>query len=310
LDGYQVTDWRINERLSIEVKENAIQLNNLKIAYLKHGDGDQLVVFLHGFPDRADSMKLLMDELADENHTLVAPYMRGYAPSNLDPQGSYFLCDFADDVVRLIEELGYESAIIVGHDWGAPTAYAAANYRPQRVDAVVGMAVPPLPVFLAQSMVHPQQFRRSWYMFYFQLPLIPQWNIRKNDFALIDWFYENWSPDLKNRSTYSEPVKDMFQDSGRLEAALGYYRALFRGAFTDPSRFRKSLNLSFGRPSAPALVLAGENDGCIDPSVFEGTEMAFDGPAEFMVVPDAGHFMHVERPEYLGEKISPFLNQT
>jgi pimeloyl-ACP methyl ester carboxylesterase len=255
-------------------------------------------------------MKSMMQAFDPARYTMVAPSMRGYAPTDIPENGDYYLIDLARDTLGLIEELGFESSLLVGHDWGAPAAYTAANLDPESVDAVVGMAVPPLRVLVKNFLRFPAQFKRSWYMFFFQLPEIPEIMLRRNNFRLIDKFYCRWSPALDDTEELTNPIKESFKDPDRLRAALDYYRCLFQGGIETPEKFWKTLWASWRKLTVPGLVLSGEEDGCIAPELFEGTESAFHQDGVHDTISNAGHFMHLERPDKLADRIRKFLSAT
>lgn len=247
-----------------------------------------------------------MERFDPDRFTMVAPALRGYPPSEIPPDNQYFLSNLAEDLLGLIESLGFERADVVGHDWGAPIAYAAANEKPERLGRVVGMAVPPIPVFARNLLRYPSQLVRSSYMLSFQVSWISHWWVSRNNFEQIEHFYQEWSPGLDDAEDHVKAVKDQFRDSNRLRAAMSYYRDLFRGFLHNPQAYWKSLRLSFQSLSVPTLVLAGEEDGCVAPEAFEGTGEGYPS-LDFEVVPEAGHFMHLERPEAITHQIRTHL---
>jgi pimeloyl-ACP methyl ester carboxylesterase len=271
------------------------------------GEGDRKALLLHGFPDDAGSMVPLMEALANKGFTAVAPYMRGYGRTGQDPDGNYMISRLAADAVGLAEAMGGEKTLLIGHDWGAVAAYAAANLKPEQFSRIVTMAVPPLRVFLANLLRHPRQVRRSWYMLFFQLPFLPERKVPEDEFAFLDRLWRDWSPGWEYSRERIDSVKNSLRGEGNVRAALAYYRGLLRSA---PLRFRdylESRRLSFSLIRVPALVLAGEQDGCIGTEIFEGLERAFSGPYRYEKISGAGHFMHLEQPEATQEIIQNFL---
>ena len=103
-----------------------VEANGLKFAYQDAGKGD-LLLCLHGYPDTADTWDEHMPVLAEAGYHVVAPYMRGYWPTQIPEPDAYSNQDLGMDVIALIEALGYSEAIVMGHDWGALAAYTAAN---------------------------------------------------------------------------------------------------------------------------------------------------------------------------------------
>lgn len=265
------------------------------------------MLFLHGFPDAATSMVPLMKRAAEAGFYAVAPFMRGYGETGPAPEGNYYVSDLARDCINIVDALGVGEAVVVGHDWGAVTAYAAANRSPGRIRRLVTMSVPPMGVFLESYFRNPRQFLHSWYVFFFQLPLLPQLALRRNDFEFIDRIWDQWSPEWDPHREYLESVKDAFRNDWTPEASIAYYRALFRGFLSDRRRHQKSRLLSFAPIEIPSLILTGGEDGCALPGSFAGLERAYDVDYEFHEMASVGHFPHLEAPNEVFELIDEFL---
>src|SRR5690606_10596075 len=124
-----------------EFRRGEVQANGLRFATLEAGDGP-LALCLHGFPDTARSFRHQLPALAAAGFRAVAPWMRGYAPSAVPADGPYQSAALAQDAAALIEALGYDEAVLIGHDWGAVAAHGAAILAPQRVRRLVTIAVP------------------------------------------------------------------------------------------------------------------------------------------------------------------------
>src|SRR5262245_65534071 len=127
-----------------ELRQSSVEVEGLDIAYLACGDDGPLALCLHGFPDSARTWRHLLPALATAGYRAVAPWLRGYAPTDLDPKGRYQNGAAVADAVALHEALGGdESAVLIGHDWGALIATGAASYEPDRWSKFVKAAVPP-----------------------------------------------------------------------------------------------------------------------------------------------------------------------
>ncbi|MFB6347144.1 MAG: alpha/beta fold hydrolase, partial [bacterium] len=265
--------------------------------------------FLHGFPDAATSMVPLLKRAAANGYSAVAPFMRGYGETSDPEHGNYFVSDMARDCVEIIEALDAGEVTIVGHDWGAVAGYAAANRSPGRFSKLVSMSVPPMRVFLRNLIRIPRQFLQSWYMFFFQLPFLPEIVLKRNDFQFVETIWSQWNPDWDYPRDHLESVKEVFRSDGTPEAALSYYRALMRGILTDFRRHRKSRKLSFQKIGIPTLVMTGGEDRCVLPETFEGLERGFQGPYFFHRVGSAGHFPHLESTGEVIDRILTFLEE-
>ena len=156
----------------------AIELDHVRLGALTWGSDDgPLAVLLHGFPDSAHTWRHLGPVLAEQGYRVVAPFTRGYAPSGVPIDGRSDVGALMDDAVGVHEALGGGAdAVLVGHDWGGMTADALAAHRDSPFRRVVAMAVPPVSALpLRETARHvPGQVRRSWYMAFNQLPVLPE----------------------------------------------------------------------------------------------------------------------------------------
>ncbi len=288
-----------------------VTANGLTFECLRQGDGDRLALCLHGFPDDAGSMRPLLDRLAGAGFTAVAPYMRGYGPTDPAPDGDYTTIAMAKDAIALAEKLGGGEAVLVGHDWGAAGAYAAAAVAPERFSHLVALAVPPR--FVDVVAEHPRQWLRSWYIVFFQLPALPERLLRAGDFALIEWLWETWSPTWDYPEQRLEAVRETFREPGTVEAALTYYRQFGRQAaekLAEDAIERRFPGTDDGERAGvevPGLVIAGTEDGCIGHELFDDADEAFDGRCRCLKIRGAGHFLHQERPDVVADEILGFV---
>ncbi|KYC28885.1 hypothetical protein ACY05_04060 [Sterolibacterium denitrificans] len=275
-----------------------VTANGIRFAYHQAGPRDApLVLCLHGFPDTALSYAQLLPQLAAAGYRAVAPYMRGYAPTGLAPDGDYSTTALGRDVLALIDALGARDAAVIGHDWGAYAAYCAANLDASRIRRLVLMSVP----HIGGAVQSLRQLRRSWYIWFFQLSGLPERRVARDDYAFIDRLYRAWSPTWQVAESDLRPVKQALAAPGGLAAAIGYYRAMFRGSS------RAGWALLSARTSPPTLMLSGAIDGAVGPEVFGRSREAFTGPFEFHLLPDVGHFPQREAPDELGQRILEFL---
>lgn len=278
-----------------------LDANGLRFSARAMGTGP-LVLCLHGFPDSAYTWDALLPELAAAGYRAVAPFLRGYAPTQVPTDGDYGAATLGLDVLALADALGEKQFFIVGHDWGAITAYATAAYAPQRVRGIATCAVPPLRRFLLN--MRPAQLQRSWYIGFFQLPWLPEARVRRNDCAFIDRIWRAWAPDWRYSPQDIAPVKAIFSQPQHCKAALAYYRAL-PALLAGPRRNAERRRI-LGKMDVPALVIYGERDGCIGPRAFAGTQNCFTQPCELYSMA-AGHFMHRELPQIFNNKVMEFF---
>jgi pimeloyl-ACP methyl ester carboxylesterase len=265
------------------------------------------VLLLHGFPDHARNWVPLLDRLAAEGYWAVAPALRGYWPGGAAPDGVYRDYATGQDVLALIDTLGRDQAMLVGHDLGARAAYAAASLDSGRIGKLVGMAVPYGRQLGAAFVADGDQQRRSWYMFFFQTRLAEP-SIRLNDFAFIDRLWREWSPGYEPHPAERAALKETLDQPGVLSATLGFYRQLFTAPSADPAVQALEARAS-GTIASPTLYLHGANDGCMSTTLSDGMEAMFTGGFERVVLPDVGHFLHLEQPCVVGDLIVRFLKQ-
>lgn len=281
----------------VELAIQAITVNGVEIAYLERGEGP-LVLCLHGFPDSAYSFEGMIETLAEAGYRVVAPFLRGYYPSGLAPDGDYSVPAVARDILGLVDLLGGGKASIIGHDWGGFTAYTAANIAPEKIQRIVVMSVPHLHV----TKMSWTQLKKSWYVLFFQLPWLPERVVARDNFAFIDRLYKDWSPNWDPAHFQLAPVKRALAIAGGLKAALGYYRAMIRGSKLEHRALMES------QTTVPALWVAGTADGSVDIEQFLGIESAFTGPFELIKVEAAGHFVHREAKQQVENKIIDFFS--
>ena len=268
----------------------SIGANGVSFAYLEQGTGP-LVLLVHGFPDTAHTWDAAMPAIAAAGYRAVAPFSRGYAPTTIPADGAYDTGALAADVIALIDALGEASAIVIGHDWGATAAYAAAAIAPERVRLLVTVGLPhprairPMPR-LAWTMRHFVTLRRA----------NAADRMRANDFALVDELVQRWSPAWRVPPGETAAVKAVFRDPAALEAALGYYRAL---GLRLPASLRTPITV-------PTVAFAGEHDH-VPPRAYERARHSFAASYEVLQMP-GGHFMHREHPEYFATELVRVLH--
>jgi pimeloyl-ACP methyl ester carboxylesterase len=290
----------------MEPTEHRVTANGIDIAYLACGDEGPLALCLHGFPDSAWTWRHLLPELADAGFRAVAPWLRGYAPTSLDPKGRYQIGASVADAIALHDALdGDGSAVLVGHDWGARIATGAAVFAPQRWSRIVTAAVPPSGA-VAQGFLTYRQLRRSWYMFFFQSPLA-ELVVSMNDLEFIDHLWADWSPGYD--ASFDVPrVKESLRAPGHLLAALEYYRATLNPAEHTVPEFQPHEDAVGAVIQQPHLYLHGDDDGCMGVEIAHLAVPLMRPPDQVVeIVEGAGHFLHLEQPKLVNRAIIEFL---
>ena len=265
-----------------------------------------VVLCLHGFPDNAGSFRHQLPALADAGYRGISLTLRGYEPSSISPDGDYSIEAIAGDVVTLIRTLDEGPVHLIGHDWGAAVAYNAAAAASECFRSVTTMAVPHSGRFARDGLRILKQLRLSWYMGFFNIPWLSDWVVQRRDYAFIRKLWRDWSPDWHPEPHALESVVDTLSQPGVQTAALGYYRAAL-----SLSALTVSKEEAHFKVPVPTLALSGERDSCIASDVFEQLTVPEDFPAgvTFRRIPDAGHFLHQERPDVVNALILDWLRE-
>ncbi|RFU39710.1 alpha/beta hydrolase [Actinomadura logoneensis] len=289
-----------------EIKEGVVEANGLEFGYLAAGPASgPLALCLHGFPDSAHTWRHLLPELAAAGHRAVAPFLRGYAPTAVPPDGAYQTGALAADANALHEVFGGDGdAVLIGHDWGAMAAYAASASAPGRWRRVVTLAVPPMGALLETFFAY-EQLKRSFYIFLMQTPLAAM--AMTDDFVAGLW--NDWSPGYGGAEDAARFMRCMASPA-HMEAAIGYYRAMLDSSGHLP-RYAAEQEAAAKRGERPTLYLHGASDGCLGADTVFGdrSELLARLPADSRaeLVPDAGHFLHLERPDEVNRRVLDWI---
>ena len=287
------------------IRHNFANVNGIRLHYAESGSGDDLVILLHGFPEFWYSWQKQLDALGGSFH-VIAPDMRGYNLSDKPPQvADYKIDTLVADVIGLIDHFGAKQAAIVGHDWGAGVAWAVALKHPDRVSKLAVLQVPLLAAWRANLTF--KQLLRSWYMFFFQLPRLPEWLLRRQDFRAIErTFTERVT--RKNSFTSDDVAryKEAAAQPGALTGAVNYYRANVFDRFLSRGREGGSGKTS-SRVRVPTLFIFGEQDFAIIPATVRGLEKYIDAPYREVRIPDSGHWVQNEAPVEVNAALLEFL---
>ncbi len=284
--------------------QNQVEAGGVDFSYLELGEGP-LALCLHGFPDSPHGWRHLLPALADAGYRAVAPWMRGYAPTQIPADGCYQGGALAADANALHEALGGDAdAVLIGHDWGATAVYPAVNHAPDRWKAMVAASVPH-PAAAAGIVFDYDQLKRSFYMFVFQHPLA-ETIVAMDDLAFIDQLWADWSPGFDGAESIAH-VKDALRDTGNLAAALGYYRAAIGGIGLDP-KYDEIQNAGAQPVTKPALYLHGRDDGCIGVGFAEQCRPHLTHERSRVEVLDGvGHFLQLEDPDTFNRLVVEFV---
>lgn len=246
------------------------------------------VVLLHGFPQTSAIWSDVSAILNAGGLRTVAFDQRGYSPgARPDGRRHYRIELLVGDTAALIEQLGAGPVHLVGHDWGAVVAWQLAATRPDLVATLTTLSVPSTGAFL-KSMLSSAQLLRSWYMGFFQLPLVPE--------VLADRVPAAFDKALELNGMNDEQIAAVHSDviaTGAFGYAVNWYRAL---PYANPKFFRS-------RVAVPTAHVWGEGDAALDRRGAELAEEYVDAPFELHVIGRGGHWL----PEHYPEKIAEIV---
>jgi pimeloyl-ACP methyl ester carboxylesterase len=330
-----VQDWR---NRVFELKHRIVQANGLRIHVAEQGEGP-LVLLCHGFPETWYSWRHQLSALADAGFRAVAPDMRGYGETE-SPEAveEYSLLHLVGDMVGLLDALGAETAVIAGHDWGAPVAWHAALLRPDRFRGVVGLCVPFIPrgqVYTSTNL--PRTDDALFYQEYFQAPGVAEAEFERDtrftvrsllytvsgDISAAEIAPVDGGPGMVSRQAgflakmINPPCLPPWISESDADVYIEQFsRSGYRGGlnwYRNISRNRELLAAFDGlKIAVPALYIVGDRDVVL---AFQGMDKVIaDLPQsvpllqQTILLPGCGHWTQQERPEEVNSAILGFLN--
>jgi len=279
-----------------------VETNGIRLHCVTQGSGE-LVVLLHGFPENWYSWRHQIPALS-RNFKVVAPDMRGYnlsdKPSGID---SYSIANLTADVTGLIRAFGAERAHVVGHDWGGAVAWMLAISHPEAVDRLAVLNCPHPAVFAENLLRNPRQLLRSWYMFFFQLPAVPEMAFSSFHYAALKRSFRGWA--INKEAFTDEDIAELVQAAARpgaLTGGINYYRAMFRNMGLLRERERMP------RIQSPTLVIWAELDRALGKELTYGMDRYFDHGLQIKYIPDCSHWVQQEQPLLINQYLDEFLS--
>ena len=312
-----------------EIRHRTIATNGIEMRIAEAGPADgPLVVLCHGFPESWYSWRHQLPALADAGYHAVAPDQRGYGGSTAPPEvNAYTQFHLVGDIVGLVQALGAASAVIAGHDWGAPVVWNAALWRPDVFRAVIGLSVPAsdrsrVPPTVGMKAAFGDNF---FYILYFQTPGVAEHELRKDVKRALRMLLFSASGDAQanfKRLPKTAGFLDQMQDPETLPAWLGeadleYFTAEFlRTGFRGGLNWYRNLDRTWElaapfqgkRIEQPALFITGDRDLTRgNPGYEERMRAMVPNLRGVVTFPGIGHWTQQENPQGTNEAMLSFL---
>ncbi|MBX7193700.1 MAG: alpha/beta hydrolase [Sandaracinaceae bacterium] len=292
---------------TVEVPTNGIRL---RVRVAGPATSKKLALCLHGFPENSYSWRYQMQCLADLGYRVWAPDLRGYGASDKPRRiADYRIQELVLDVAGLIDHFresaargpqsggGPEEVVLLGHDWGGMVAWHFALRRLRKIDRLVVMNIPH-PRRMAQALARlGPQLRRSWYIFLFQLPLVPERYLARDDYHAIGAAFASMAVD---KSRFPESVLRVYREAAARPRAIEGMLAYYRAALRYPSTVR------YPRLQTPTLLVWGEDDTALGKELTDRTdELVEDLTVRF--IPRCSHWVQQEAPEVVNALLTDWL---
>jgi pimeloyl-ACP methyl ester carboxylesterase len=264
---------------------------------------------LHGFPEFWYAWRHQLDPLARAGYRVVAPDLRGYNRSS-GPVGvdGYRPDRLVADVRGLIEGLGYGRAAVVGHDWGGAVAWETAIRDPALVSRLAVLNAPHPEAYRRALLRSPEQLLKSWYVFLFQLPWLPERLLEAGDYRLVEGMLADTAVPEAFSDADVERYKTAMARSGSLSGPINYYRAIAReGATRQVRSLLPGVETRDATVRVPTLVVWGERDRALSTDLLDGLDR-WVSDLRIERLPAASHWVQADQPERVTELLLGFLS--
>ena len=290
--------------MSEEIRAERVRANDLDFHVNVCGEGDRLALCLHGFPELGYSWRHQLPLLASLGYRAWAPDLRGYGQTDR-PQGleHYAIERLVDDVGALIDASGTRETTLVAHDWGAIIAWQFAAHRVRDLEGLVILNGPPPGGGKDRPSIFSRQFWRLLYVFFFQIPWLPERLFAARDYRMIEETFRGRTAAQPER--FTDDVVRVYKEAaagpGALTAMLNYYRGMLRGG-----GFKRIVASGFPVIETPTLLIWGEQDPILLPEIIADADRWVNNLiVEF--IPDAGHWVQQEAPEIVNSILETWL---
>ena len=285
---------------SIESYTHAYLLtNNVTLHYVSQGEGS-LMLMLHGFPEFWYSWRHQIAEFSHD-YKVVAVDLRGYNESDKPKErNSYRLSVLVEDIKGIIEGLGYDRCVLVGHDWGGAIAWTLAYTYPELVERLIVLNLPH-PAKLSEGFRSLRQLARSWYILFFQLPLLPEWILSLRQYTVLMAILTETS--INPEAFPQEAIEAYRQAAAKpkaITAMLNFYRNIWQSNI---------LSQSWDVLNTPTLMIWGENDIALGKELTLGTQ-DYVQDLQIRYIPDCGHWVQQEQPQLVNRYMREWLSRS
>jgi pimeloyl-ACP methyl ester carboxylesterase len=287
---------------SSEIETVMVEIGELSFEVDCCGEGGKLALCLHGFPENNFSWRKQLPVLADMGYKVWAPNLRGYGNSYKPAKVSdYSIEKLLNDIVGLIDASDSDEVTIIAHDWGGILAWIFASRELKPLKSLVIMNCPH-PVAFKRGL-NLRQLLMSWYMYFFQIPFLPEWYLGRNNAMPIRRMLEKTSV---NSDMFPQKVTEVYRkhaaQNGTLTAMINYYRALFR----YPPKMTNA-DSSGEKITVPTLLIWGEQDLALSKDLaLKTSEFVVDLQTKF--IPNGSHWIQQDCPEEVNKLMIEFLS--
>ena len=313
--------------------ERLVDTHGVQLRVTEAGDrGAPVVLLAHGFPDLAYGWRHQIPALADAGYHVLAPDQRGYGGSSKPgATEDYNIVALSGDLIGLLDDVGADRAVFVGHDWGANVVWATALLHPDRVAGVVGVSVPPIP----RPRVPTTQALRKifgdnfFYMLYFQEPGVADAELARDPATTLRRLMSGGTASddqdaaLRMLRPGPEGFIERLAEPGTLPDWMGedefdHYVAEFgRNGFTGPLNWYRNLDRNWAltetTPAAtvgvPTMFIAGSADPILAFTARDRYAEVVSGDYREVMIDGAGHWIQQERPDEVNEALLKYLSR-
>jgi len=283
----------------MEIEHSYIETNGICLHVVQAGPKSGIpVILLHGFPEFWYGWRKQIPALVEAGCRVIVPDQRGYNLSDKPKDvKSYHVSSLVEDILGLINALEYEKVNLVGHDWGAGVAWTLANKYPERLHRL-GILNVPHPAVMRRFLLRDfEQIRRSWYVFLFQLPWLPEAGLKRDDWRGLIGSLRNTS---KPNSFTDEDIlkyKEAWSQPGALTAMINWYRALIQQVPKLPDDPRIQVR---------TLMMWGMRDFALSHRMARPS-MDYVNDGNLILFPEATHWLHLDAAEEVNHYLIDFL---